>query len=311
MEFNHIPVLLDECVEGLDIKQDGTYVDATVGGAGHSKQIATRLGKNGTLVCIDRDPVAIEVAKERLKDAKCKTIFVCNNFANYASILQNLGITCVDGILADLGVSSHQIDEPQRGFSYSHNGPLDMRMNQQSGLSAKDVVNNYAEKDLVKILFEFGEESFAKKIARAICEARKLKPIETTQELKEIVEKSLPKKAFVGGGSVAKKTFQALRIETNAELDSLKNALQDMINSLSKGGRICIISFHSLEDRIVKNCFNLCASNCICPKELPICVCHHKATIKLVCKKPITATVAELEKNPRSSSAKLRIAQKL
>ncbi len=311
MEFKHIPIMLNECIDGLDIKPNGVYVDATLGGAGHSSEIAKRLSKDGTLIGIDRDIEAINASKKRLEQAECNIHFVQDNFKNYQQIIQNLGIDKVDGILIDLGVSSYQIDNAERGFSYRYDSPLDMRMNQDETLTAEYIVNNYTYEQLIKIFFEYGEEDFSKIIARKIIEKRTQSPIKTTGELVKIIESSYPAKILHKGGSVAKKTFQALRIEVNGELDELDTVLEQMVNSLNKDGRLCVLTFHSLEDRIVKNVFRTLSTDCICPKSLPICVCHHKADIKLVNKKPIVATDDEQKQNSRSTSCKLRIAQKL
>jgi len=311
MEFKHIPIMLNECLQNLNIKPDGVYVDCTLGGAGHSSEIAKRLSKEGTLIGIDKDATAIEVSSARLKDFKCKKILVNSDFKNLSSILQENNISKVDGILADLGVSSYQIDESSRGFSYSKDAPLDMRMNQNQSLTAYEVVNNYDEKSLLKILYDYGEENFAKSIVRNIIKQRQIAPIKTTHQLVEVIEKSFPPKLLHKGGSVAKKTFQAIRIEVNGELDSLKLVLNDMIDSLKSGGRLCIITFHSLEDRLVKNCFVENSTGCICPKSFPICVCNHKPIIKLITKKPITPTTSEQEQNTRSTSSKLRVAEKI
>lgn len=311
MEFKHVPIMLNEVIENLVIKPNGTYVDATVGGAGHSSEIAKRLGREGTLVCFDKDQTAIGVSKERLKDVKCRVIFANCDFCEIKSFLSEQGINCVDGILADLGVSSYQIDEASRGFSYMHDAKLDMRMNTSQNLSAWDIVNKYSEKDLLRILFDYGEENFARSIVRNIVASRTKHPIDTTGQLVKIVEMSVPPKALHKGGSVAKKTFQALRIETNGELDSLKTGLEDMISLLAPKGRVCIITFHSLEDRIVKNCFAEHATDCICPKELPVCVCGHKADLKLISKKPILPCKEEIKINSRSASSKLRVAEKI
>lgn len=311
MEFKHVPIMLDECVLGLNIKEDGVYVDATIGGAGHSMEIAKRLNQNGVLIGIDKDETAVSVSKQRLKDAKCKVIIVHDDFRNIKSILENLNIKKVDGILADLGVSSYQIDEASRGFSYNKDAELDMRMDKTSSLDAEKVVNTYSEKDLVKILFEYGEERYARQIVRNIIKHRQIKPIKTTLELRKIIEESVPSFELHKGGSVAKKTFQALRIEVNHELDALGDLLDDMIGLLNKNGRICIITFHSLEDRLVKNKLSVESRDCICDKSLPICVCHHKKSIKLITKKPIVPEEEELKLNSRSSSSKLRIAEKI
>ncbi|MBQ3047841.1 MAG: 16S rRNA (cytosine(1402)-N(4))-methyltransferase RsmH [Clostridia bacterium] len=311
MEFKHIPIMLKECIDGLNIKPDGVYIDATLGGAGHSSAIANLLNKNGTLIGIDKDLDAIEVAMQRLSKFSCKKIIVHSDFKNLKQILIDNNISKVDGILADLGVSSYQIDEVERGFSYSKDAKLDMRMNKTQKLTAFDVVNTYDEKDLVKILYEYGEESFAKSIVRNIIKERQIKPIDSTFKLVSIIEKSVPPKVLHKGGSVAKKTFQALRIEVNGELDSLKSVLDDMVEVLNPGGRLCIITFHSLEDRIVKNNFVNNSTGCICPKNFPICVCNHKAILKLINKKPVIPTDIEVMQNKRSMSSKLRIAQKI
>ena len=311
MEFSHIPVMLNECIDGLNVKPNGTYVDCTMGGAGHSSVIADKLSSEGTLICIDKDIEAIQVGKERLKDKKPKIIFVNEDFKNYKSILAENGIEKVDGVLIDLGVSSYQIDNTERGFSYRFDAPLDMRMDKSQSLSAYEVVNSYSYEELIKILFEYGEEDFAKSIARNIIKTRETKNIETTGELVKIIESSVPSKVLHKGGSVAKKTFQAIRIEVNGELADLDRALKEMIFSLNKGGRLVVLTFHSLEDRIVKNVFKDESTGCICPKELPICVCHHKEVVKLINKKPIVASESELKVNSRSTSAKLRIVEKL
>lgn len=311
MEFKHIPIMLNECLEGLNISPDGVYVDCTLGGAGHSSEIAKRLSSKGTLIGIDKDQEAIAVSTKRLNGYKCKKLLVHNDFSNLKEILVQNNIEHVDGILADLGVSSYQIDAASRGFSYSKEAPLDMRMDQTQRLTARDIVNNYSEKDMLRILYEYGEESFAKSIVRNILNARAKSPIETTKQLVQIIEKSVPPKVLHKGGSVAKKTFQALRIEVNGELDSLKNVLEDMVDVLKPGGRLCIITFHSLEDRLVKNCFTSNSTGCICPKTLPICVCNHKPKVKILTKKPIIPSSLEQKNNSRSSSSKLRVVEKL
>jgi 16S rRNA (cytosine1402-N4)-methyltransferase len=311
MEFKHLPIMLTECVQNLKIKPDGVYVDATIGMAGHSREIAKSLNKNGVLIGIDKDQLAIDESKKALSGVKCKVILVHDDFKNFENILSSVGHEKVDGIIADLGVSSPQIDDATRGFSYTKDAHLDMRMDKTQSLSAYEVVNNYDEKSLTKILFDYGEESFARQIVRNIVAYRAKKPIETTLELVKIIEQSVPPKILHKGGSVAKKTFQALRIEVNGELTTLEKTLDRMIASLNSGGRLCIITFHSLEDRIVKNNFKLNSTDCICPKDFPVCVCHHKAIIKLVTKKPIVPTEQEQKNNPRSSSSKLRVIEKL
>ena len=311
MEFKHIPIMLSECIEGLNIKSDGVYVDGTIGGGGHSIEIAKRLSTSGTLIGIDKDKEAINTCRTRLEGQKCKVILVQDDFRNLNKILQGLKIDKIDGILLDLGVSSYQIDNSERGFSYSKDAELDMRMNTSQSLDAKQIVNTYSEEHLAKILFEYGEESFARRIAKNIVASRIKKPITTTGELKEIVEKSVPSYLLHKGGSVAKKTFQALRIETNGELDALREVLLTIIDHLNTGGRICIITFHSLEDRIVKDFFKLESTNCICDKSFPVCVCHHVARLKLINKKVIVPSKKEIKENKRSSSSKLRIAERI
>lgn len=305
--FNHTPVMLNECIEGLNIKPNGVYVDCTTGLAGHSLQIAKKL-TTGKLICIDKDTNAINYAKKVLEGFN--VTFVHADFKSFANVLNDLNIKNVDGILIDLGVSSYQIDTAERGFSYRFDGPLDMRMDQQSNFSAKDVVNTYSKDELYRILKNYGEEDFANAIANAIIANRQIAPITTTNHLKEIVESAIPKKFVVKGGA-SKKTFQAIRIEVNDELKNLDLCLLDMINSLNKNGRICVLTFHSLEDRIVKNVFKTESTNCICDKNLPFCVCNHKASVKLINKKPIIATNEELKNNKRSASAKLRIVEKI
>ena len=312
MEFKHIPIMVSQCSDGLNIKKNGVYVDATLGGAGHSSKIADILDKDGILIGIDKDLDAIQASKIRLKDKVCKVILIKDDFKNIKQILKDLEIKKVDGILADLGVSSYQIDEASRGFSYMKDGDLDMRMDKNSVLDAKKVVNNYSEKELTRIFYEYGEEKYSKSIAKKIVEYRKIKPIATTLELRQIVEQSIPNVVIKkNGAGVSKKVFQSIRIEVNNELGSLRDLLDDFIDVLKPKGRICIITFHSLEDRLVKNKFNLESRDCICDKSLPICVCNHKATIKLITKKPITPNEREIKENPRSSSSKLRIAEKI
>lgn len=305
-EFSHIPVLLNEAVDALKIKEDGTYVDMTCGGGGHSALIASMLGEGGKLICFDQDEEAIEACKRRLSPFSCVT-FVNENFKNAKAALALRGITKVDGILADLGVSSHQIDTAERGFSFLHDGRLDMRMNKNQELSAYEVVNEYSKEKLKEIIFKYGEESFAPKIAEAIVSARKVKPIEATLQLKEIIESVFPKKIIYGKGGVSKKTFQAIRIEVNGELEILEEAAKNFVNLLAPGGRVAIITFHSLEDRIIKNVFKDFATDCICPPKTPICICGHKAEGKLVTRKPILPSEEEIARNDRSRSAKLRV----
>lgn len=307
MEFKHISVLKEESIAGLNIKPEGVYVDCTLGGGGHSLEIAKKL-TTGKLICFDKDVEAIEYAKTVLKDHLNKITFINDNFANIKQNLNSLNIFKVDGILADLGVSSYQLDNEERGFSYRYNSKLDMRMNINQSLSAYDVVNNYSEKELIKILFNYGEEKNSIQIVRKILKAREIKPIETTFELKDIIISSYPPK-FQNKPALANKVFQAIRIEVNGELDDL-NCLEDFIDILNPDGRLCIITFHPLEDRIVKNCFKMHSTDCLCPSNFPVCVCNHKSDVELVCKKPIVPTDNELLSNSRSASAKLRIIRK-
>lgn len=309
-EFKHTPVMLDECISGLNIRKDGIYVDMTCGGGGHSVEIAKRLGEGGRLICFDQDGDAIEACKRRLSPFSCVS-FVNQNFKNAKAALNAMGISKVDGILADLGVSSHQIDTPERGFSYLLDGALDMRMDLRQQKSAFDVVNFYSQEQLKNIIYKYGEEPFAPKIAAAIAEARKINPIQTTTQLKQVIESVFPKSMIFGKGGVSKKTFQAIRIEVNGELELLQGAVEDFILLLAAKGRLAVITFHSLEDRIVKNVFKLAATDCICPPKTPVCICGHKAQIKLITKKPILPSAQELASNSRSHSAKLRIAEKL
>ena len=302
----HIPVLLSECMEGLNIKPDGVYVDATAGGAGHSREIAKRL-TTGRLIAIDRDPEAVAVAAERLKDFNAEVVH--RNYSEIDEVLSERGISGADGILLDLGVSSHQLDQAERGFSYHSDALLDMRMSKE-GMSAKDVVNTYSFEELSRIIFEYGEEKFARNIALNIVRQREIKPIETTLELAEIVKSSVPQKVR-REKNPCKKTFQAIRIEVNSEFTHLGTALDKAFDCLNKGGRLCIITFHSLEDRMVKQKFAEFCKGCICPPEFPVCVCGKTPRGRLVNKKPIEAGKEELEKNVRSRSAKLRIIEKL
>lgn len=311
MEFKHVSVLLDECIEGLNIKPDGIYVDGTLGGGGHSSEICRKLGPKGTLIGIDRDDDALAAAKERLKEFECKKIFVKSNYSDVDSVINELGIDGVDGGLLDLGVSSFQLDNVDRGFSYMHKAPLDMRMDQQEGFSAYDVVNDYSESQLFEIIKKYGEEKWASRIAKFIVKARSEKPIEDTEELVEIIKSAIPAKARREGPHPAKRTFQAIRIEVNDELGQLGKAVENFVDVLNPGGRLCIISFHSLEDRIVKNIFNEKADPCTCPKDFPVCVCGKKPEIVKITRKPIVSGDEELEHNPRARSAKLRIAEKI
>lgn len=308
MEFNHKPVLLKECIEGLNIKEDGVYVDGTLGGAGHSKEILKRLSDKGTLIGIDRDIDALNAAKINLAEFN-NVKYVHGNHDDIKTILNDLDIEKVDGILLDLGVSSYQLDERERGFSYLGENRLDMRMDKSQELTAEKVVNEYPEDKLLRIIYEYGEERFAKNIVRNIVKQRKIKPIETTNELVKIIEESIPK-AKQNNGHPAKRTFQAIRIEVNDEIKPLYNTVKDCIDSLRTGGRLCIITFHSLEDRAVKNAYIEAKGKCTCPKDLPYCVCGAKSLGKVVTKKPIVASEEEQLENSRSKSAKLRIFEK-
>ena len=313
MEFHHVSVLLNECLEGLSIRPDGTYLDCTLGGAGHSSEIFKRLD-GGRLIGIDRDADAIEAATRRMSSLNPRAQFhaVRGNFHDAKALLAELGVTHLDGVLADLGVSSHQLDVRERGFSYHDDAPLDMRMDQSQSLSAREIVNVWSEDEINRILRDYGEEKWARQIARVICDRRKQAPIETTRQLVSIIDAAIPKKFRAKDGShPARRSFQALRIAVNDELDPLEPAIRDLVDLLNPGGRICIITFHSLEDRIVKNTFRSLNDPCTCPKNLPVCVCGKKPVVKLVSRKPITATAGELEENPRSRSASLRIAEKL
>ena len=310
MKFNHISVLLNECLEGLNIKEDGIYVDGTLGGAGHSSEILKRLSNEGRLIGIDQDTDALKAAKERLKNYSNVT-FVHSNFSSIENVLNNLNIDGVDGILMDLGVSSYQLDEGERGFSYMKDAPLDMRMNRDNDFSAYNVINEYSEEDLYRIIRDYGEEKFARRIASFIVENRQEKNIETTLELVEIIKSAIPAKARREGPHPAKRTFQAIRIEVNSELSILNKTIEDGVGKLNKGGRMAIITFHSLEDRIVKNKFRDLAVSCRCPKEFPVCVCGEKAKVKVISRKAIEPTKEEVDINPRSRSAKLRVIEKL
>lgn len=309
MEFKHISVLKEESILGLNINPNGIYIDCTTGGGGHSLEIAKRLDK-GRLICFDKDTDALTFAKDRLKDYADKITFINDNFANFDEHLESLGIEKVDGILADLGVSSYQIDTAERGFSFMHDARLDMRMNKEQTLDAEYIVNNYSEQDLARIMFTYGEEKNSRQIARKIVKIRETKPIKTTFELRDIVVSSYPPK-FQGKPSLCNKVFQAFRIEVNNELKDLENSVEKMLQKLNKFGRLCIITFHPLEDRIVKQAFKLHSTNCICPPKIPMCVCGHKADINLITRHPIVPTDNELLSNSRSGSAKLRIAEKI
>ncbi|MCQ2522119.1 MAG: 16S rRNA (cytosine(1402)-N(4))-methyltransferase RsmH [Lachnospiraceae bacterium] len=308
--FNHAPVLLEEVLEGLDIKENGSYMDGTLGGAGHSSEIAARLGEGGKLYGFDQDATAIEVSTRRLEKFGEKISIHRSNYRDAVSILKSEGVTGVDGILLDLGVSSYQLDTPERGFSYQHDAPLDMRMDQRNPLSAAEVVNGYDEMQLFRIIRDYGEDKFAKNIAKHIVKARAEKPIETTFELNEIIKAAIPAKMRAEGGHPSKRTFQAIRIECNKELEVLTDALTEMIDFLRPGGRFAIITFQSLEDRIVKNAFRDTVNPCTCPPSFPVCVCGKKSKGRLVNHKPIISGEEELNANSRAKSAKLRVFEK-
>ncbi|MBR3862645.1 MAG: 16S rRNA (cytosine(1402)-N(4))-methyltransferase RsmH [Clostridia bacterium] len=309
-EFSHRSVLLDECIEGLAIRENGIYVDGTAGAGGHSFHIAKHL-KNGKLIAIDRDAAAIAAATARLSPFSERATVYRSNFSEVASVLDALGIDKIDGMLLDLGVSSYQLDTAERGFSYQADAPLDMRMDRRSEKTAYTVVNTYSEQDLKHILFTYGEEKFSARIAKKIVEQREKAPIATTRELSDLIKSAMPLAAREGGHHPAKRSFQAIRIEVNGELDAIVPALKSAISRMNKGGRLAVITFHSLEDRIVKQTFAELAEGCKCPKSLPICVCGNQPTVKVITKKPILPSEAELAENPRSRSAKLRIAEKL
>ncbi len=308
MEFKHKPVMLEECLQGLNIQPNGIYVDGTLGGAGHSKEIAKQLSNDGLLIGIDRDEEALQAARENLKTFS-NVKYVHDNHDNIKNILNELNIDKVNGILLDLGVSSYQLDERNRGFSYLGESILDMRMDKTQKLTAEIVINQYEEQELAKIIYEYGEERFSKQIARNICKTREEHPIKTTKELVEIIEKSIPK-SKQNDGHPAKRTFQAIRIEVNDEIKPLYQTIRDCIDCLATEGRLCVITFHSLEDRAVKNAFIEAKGKCTCPSDLPYCVCGAKSLGKIITKKPITATEEELKENSRSKSAKLRIFEK-
>ena len=307
MEFKHKSVLLNETIDGLNIKPDGIYVDGTLGGGGHAYEVCRRLGEKGSIVGIDQDAAAIEAASARLKGFGEKVTIVRSNYCDMKSKLHELGIDKVDGIVLDRGVSSYQLDTAERGFSYREDAPLDMRMDTRQKMTARDIVNDYTEADLYRVIRDYGEDKFAKNIAKHIVQARAVKPVETTAELSEIIRASIPMKFQKKSGHPAKRTFQAIRIELNRELDVLRDSLDDMIDLLNPGGRLCIITFHSLEDRIVKSAFRKNENPCTCPPDFPVCVCGKKSKGSIITKKPILPSEEELEYNSRSKSAKLRI----
>ncbi len=309
VEFNHKSVLLNETIEGLNIRPDGIYVDGTVGGAGHSSVIASKLdpAAGGCLIGLDQDEAAIETARERLKSYGDFTKIIRSNYCNFREVLNDLGVGKVNGILLDLGVSSYQLDTADRGFSYMEDAPLDMRMDDRNPLTAYTIVNEYSENELYRLIRDYGEDKFAKNIAKHICAARQTKPVRTTLELSEIIKGSIPMKIRKTGGHPAKRTFQAIRIEVNHELDVLEGTLDTMIDSLAEDGRLCIITFHSLEDRIVKTIFKRNENPCTCPPEFPVCVCGKKSKGRIITRKPVVPSEKEMEENSRSKSAKLRI----
>ena len=311
INFSHTSVLLFECIDALNIRDGFTYVDCTAGGGGHSIEIAKRMGPNSRLICFDRDKNAIAAATERLKDYLDRVTFVNDNFSSLGAVLREMKVDNLGGVLADLGCSSHQFDVPERGFSYMHDAPLDMRMDTDAPLSAYNVVNEYSENDLKRIIYDYGEERFAPRIASAICRARSEKPIETTKELSDIIKSAIPAANRADGPHPAKRTFQAIRIEVNAELDAITPVIKAAAANLMPSGRIAIISFHSLEDRIVKQTYKGLSSGCTCPRDFPVCVCGNKPSVKEVTKKPILPSEEELNVNPRSRSAKLRVAEKI
>lgn len=309
MEFHHVSVLLNEAVDGLEIMPDGTYIDGTMGGGGHSREILKRLNL-GMLIGFDRDETAISVCRERLAEFGDKVKFVNRNFFDIKKVLKELGIDKIDGAVLDLGVSSYQLDTAERGFSYQHDAPLDMRMNTKDTFSAKDVVNTYTKEQLADIIFKYGEDRWAKRIAEFIVAEREREEILTTGKLVAVIKKAVPKGARQDGPHPAKRTFQAIRIEVNGELAGLEQAIRDFIDVLAPKGRLCVITFHSLEDRIVKNVYLECAKGCTCPPEIPVCICGKKSCGKVITKKAVSASNEELEQNPRARSAHLRIFEK-
>ena len=311
MEYKHTSVLLHESIDGLNINPDGCYADGTLGGGGHSSQIAKKLSPNGKLIAIDRDDFALGFAKEVLQPYEANVEFVKNNFSNIHSILDELNINKIDGMILDLGVSSFQLDDGGRGFSYNHDAPLDMRMDKRQKLTAFDIVNTYSQEELTDLIYKYGEENWAKRIAEFVIEARRESEIETTFQLVEIIKKAIPKKAREDGPHPAKRTFQSIRIEVNKELEMLEQAVADIVDRLETKGRLAIITFHSLEDRIIKNAFRDLENPCTCPRDFPMCMCGKKPQIKIITRKPIVPSQEELEQNHRARSAKLRIAEKI
>ncbi|MCM1154435.1 MAG: 16S rRNA (cytosine(1402)-N(4))-methyltransferase RsmH [Roseburia sp.] len=310
MEFKHTSVLLEETIENLRVKPDGIYMDGTLGGGGHSYRIASKLQGAGRLIGIDQDEEAVAAAGKRLEPFGEKVTIIRDNYCNARNILKNIGIEKIDGIVLDLGVSSYQLDNVERGFSYQYDAPLDMRMDVRAAISAREIVNTYPEMELYRIIRDYGEEQFAKNIAKHIVKARADKPVETTGELNEIIKAAIPARMRQGGGHPSKRTFQAIRIACNRELDVLKDSLDDFIEMLVPGGRLCIITFHSLEDRIVKSAFKKNENPCICPPEFPVCTCGRKSKGKVISRKPILPSKEEIEENKRSKSAKLRVFEK-
>ncbi len=310
MKFEHVSVLLEETVAQLNIQPNGIYVDGTLGGAGHAYEVCSRLGENGRFIGIDQDEAAILTGKERLASFGDKVTIVRNNYCNMPTVLKELGVEKVNGIVLDLGVSSYQLDTAERGFSYKEDGPLDMRMDNRQTLTAKDIVNGYSEMELYRIIRDYGEDKFAKNIAKHIVRMREEKELTTTYELNEAIKAAIPMKIRKNTGHPSKKTFQAIRIELNKELEVLNNTLQDMIDLLDEGGRICIITFHSLEDRIVKSIFRKNENPCTCPPSFPVCMCGKKSKGKVITRKPILPSEEEMERNRRSKSAKLRVFEK-
>ena len=310
-EFRHTSVLLEETIEALNVKPDGVYLDGTLGGGGHACEVCRRLNDQGRFYGIDQDEAAVEAAGKRLEEFGSRVTIIRDNYCNAREALREKGVECVDGIVLDLGVSSYQLDTAERGFTYKYDAPLDMRMDQRQRLTARDIVNDYDEQSLYRIIRDYGEDQFARNIAKHIVQARMEKPVETTFELNEIIKAAIPAKMRAGGGHPSKRTFQAIRIECNHELDVLRDTLQDFIDMLNPQGRLCIITFHSLEDRIVKSFFREMENPCTCPPEFPVCICGKTPYGKVISRKPILPTQEEMEENPRSKSAKLRVFERI